>query len=70
MLINASTMDALFTGFNAAFKDGFSAARSYWRDVAMHSKSSTGKEVYPFPRSMAGNARMDWRSRDPSIAAA
>ena len=46
MIINATTLDLLFMGFSAAFKEGLNAAPSHWKEVAMEVPSTTGTEVY------------------------
>lgn len=46
MLITASALDALNTGFNLSFKDGLGAAKSQWSSVAMLAPSVTRGETY------------------------
>ncbi len=46
MLINASNLQVLFTGFNAAFNEGFSGAQSQWSRIAMRAPSITAVEQY------------------------
>jgi phage major head subunit gpT-like protein len=46
MIINSTTLDALFTGFKAAFSKGFESATSYYGDVSMTVTSQTREETY------------------------
>lgn len=46
MIINDASLASLFTGFNAAFKQGFAGAESHYRDVAMVVPSSTSSNTY------------------------
>lgn len=46
MIINRSTLAALFTGFRTTFNAAFERASSDWEKVAMLVPSSTSQEVY------------------------
>ena len=46
MIINRQSLNALFTGFNTAFNDAFSAAPSDWGQVAMEVPSIQAQEQY------------------------
>ncbi len=46
MLVNRTSLAAIFTGFKTIFQDAFSAAESQFEKVAMVVPSSTSKETY------------------------
>lgn len=55
MIINKASLDTLFTGFQAVFKQGFDAAPSHYNRIAMQTNSNTREEKY------------GWLGRFPSI---
>lgn len=46
MLINAASINALFTGFKANFNDGFNSAESFYGQIATVVPSTTSQETY------------------------
>jgi phage major head subunit gpT-like protein len=46
MIINSANLAGLNKGFNVSFNKGLSSAPSYYRKVAMTTKSGTGEETY------------------------
>ena len=46
MLINAASINALFTGFKANFNDGFNSGESYYGQIATEVPSTTSQETY------------------------
>lgn len=46
MLINAASINALFTGFKAQFNDGFNSAESFYGQIATEVPSTTSQETY------------------------
>ena len=46
MIINRTNLNALFTGFKAAYSEAFAGAPSTWEDIAMPMPSSTSQEQY------------------------
>ena len=55
MLINRANLDALFTGYNAAFRSGLQATtETYWKSVAMEVPSTTGTNLYTYLDQLPG----------------
>lgn len=54
MIINKSNLDALFTGFNMAFKKGLGTAESQYEKVSMTIPSSTAANTYPWLGKLPG----------------
>jgi len=46
MIINQENMAAVFTGFKTSFNRGLESAPSYYKRVAMITRSFTSKELY------------------------
>lgn len=46
MLINATSINALFTGFKSEFNNGFNSAESYYGQIATEVPSTTSQETY------------------------
>lgn len=54
MLINEANIAGLFRGFNTSFNKGFTAAPSFWRDLAMRVPSTTSETNYAWLGAMPG----------------
>ena len=48
MIINKQSLDALFTAYSMAFKEGLGTAASQWDRIAMTVPSQTAANVYPW----------------------
>ena len=48
MIINRQNLEALFTAFNAAFREGLGTAESQYERISMTVPSSTSANVYPW----------------------
>lgn len=46
MLLNSTSLTTLYTGFKAAFQEGFSGVQPQWNKIAMEVPSTTAKEEY------------------------
>lgn len=54
MIINKASLDALFTGFNMAFKKGLGTAESQWDKISMEIPSATAANTYPWLGKLPG----------------
>lgn len=54
MIVNKSNLDALFTGFNMAFKQGLGVAEGQFEKVSMTIPSATSANTYPWLGKLPG----------------
>ncbi|HYH17578.1 MAG TPA: Mu-like prophage major head subunit gpT family protein [Azospirillum sp.] len=54
MLITASSLLALYTGFQTSFQNGFGSVKSQWDMVAMETPSTTSEENYGWMKDIPG----------------